>query len=144
MKTFHRSSELAGARTYEEVIAAKGKIKREDVDEISLRVLIALDSAKRAQCPASLANFLTKHLVMAVAIGSQMRNKSFYDLSMKAYTALFKASNRDTILLDLTTGEYATIRRAVGYYVNHLPHVELGLFNFASQHAQKVLSQEAA
>ena len=139
MKQIHRSSQLAGAKTMEEIFAAKAKIKREDADEIALRVLIALDSAKRAKCSYALANFLTKHMVMAVAIGSQMRDQGFYKLCMEAYTALFKASNRDTIDLDLTTGEYAVIRRAVAYYVNHLPHVELGMLNFASAHAEKVL-----
>lgn len=142
MKAFNRSATLVGAQTMEQVFAAKSKIRREDAEEIALRVLIALDTAKRAQCPAGLANFLTRHLVMALAIGSQMRNKGFYELCLKAYTAMFKASQRDTVLLDLTTGEYTTIRRAVAYYVNHLPHVEVGLLNFATEHAVKVLTQK--
>jgi len=136
-----RSSQLVGARTMHEVFEAKAKIKREDADEIALRVLMALDAAKRSECPASLANFLTRHLIMAVAIGSQMKSKSFYNLAMEAYTAMFKASSRDTVLLDFTTGEYSTIRRAIAYYVNYLPNVERGLFSFANNHAQKVLAQ---
>ena len=134
-----RSSRLIGAKTMEEVFAAKAKIKREDANEIALRVLISLDAAKRSRCPPALANFLTKHLVMAVAIGSQMRNQTFYNLCMKAYTELFKASQRDTVDLDLTTKEYMVIRRAVAHYTNYLPNVEVGLLNFASSHAEKVL-----
>ena len=144
MKAATRSSRLTGAQSMEEVFAAKAKIRPEDADEIALRVLIALDAAKRARGSPGLANFLAMHLIMAVAIGSQMRNKSFYDLCRKAYEALFKACQRDTIDLDLTTGEYTVIRRAVGYYVNHLPHVELGLLNFAADHAVKTLHQQAA
>lgn len=134
-----KSSQLVGAKTFEQVIAAKGKLLPADVAELSLRVLISLDTAKRAACPPALANFMTMHLIMAVAIGSQMRNKTFFDMAMKAYDALFKASQRPTPLLDLTTGEYAAIRRAIKYYLGHLPHVELGLFNFAAQHAVNVL-----
>lgn len=144
MKAVTRSSRLTGAQTMEQVFAAKAKIKREDADEIALRVLIALDSAKRARCSPGLANFLTMHLIMAMAIGSQMRNQSFYELCRKAYAQLFKASQRDTVDLDLTTGEYTVIRRAVGYYVNHLPHVELGLLNFAADHAVSALRKQAA
>lgn len=136
-----KSSQLVGAKTIEEVIAAKGKLLPGDIDELSLRVLIALDTAKRSQCPPGLANFMTMHLIMAVAIGSQQRNKTFQNMCMKAYDALFKASQRPTQLLNLTTGEYSTIRRAVHYYLAHLPHVELGLFTFASNHAISVLKQ---
>ncbi|MES2262125.1 MAG: hypothetical protein V4724_26695 [Pseudomonadota bacterium] len=135
-----RSSRLVGAQTMQEVFAAKAKILPDDAKEIALRVLIALDAAKRSRCSPGLANFLTNHIVMAVAIGSQMRNKTFLNMCTAAYSALFKACQRDTVDLDLTTGEYATIRRAVAYYVNHLPHVEVGLLNFAAEHAARVLT----
>ncbi len=136
-----RSSRLTGATTMEQVFAAKAKIEKADANEIALRVLIALDAAKRSRASPGLANFLTMHLIMAVAIGSQMRDKGFYNLCLKAYEALFKACQRDTVDLDLTTGEYTVIRRAVGYYVNHLPNIELGLLNFAADHAMKTLRQ---
>ena len=136
-----RSSQLVDAKTMDEVFAAKQKIKLDDAKEIALRVLIALDSAKRSSCPPSLANFLTKHLVMAIAIGSQMRNKTFADLCMNAYESLYKASMRDTVLLDLTTKEYQSIRRAIALYVNHLPNVEVGMLNFAATHAEKALTR---
>lgn len=135
-----KSSRLVGAKNFLEVLAAKEKIKPEDVSEIQLRVLIALDAAKRKRCPPSLANFLTKHTIMAAAIGSQMRDQSFYKLCLKGYEALFKASMRDTIDLDLTTGEYTVIRRMIGLYLNHLPRIERGTYEFACNHAQKVLS----
>jgi hypothetical protein len=136
-----RSSRPVGIDTFQRVIAAKGKIAKEDANEISLRVLIALDAAKRSSGSPGLANFLTMHLIMAVAIGSQMKDKRFMNLCMQAYEQLFKASMRDTTDLDLTTGEYTTIRRAIGYYVNHLPNVEIGLLNFAAEHAMKTLRQ---
>lgn len=136
-----RASKLVGAKSMEEVFAAKAKIKQEDVNEISLRLLIAFDAAKRSRCPPSLANFLTKHLIMAIAIGSQMRNQTFSELCKKAYAELYKACMRDTVDLDLTTKEYQTIRRAIVLYVNHLPKVELGLLDFAAAHAEKALGR---
>lgn len=134
-----RSSRLVGASTVEAVIAAKQKIPPDDVQEICLRVLIAFDAAKRAACPHPLANFLVAHLIMAVAIGSTMKNKTFQNLCMKAYDALYKANLRPTKALDLTTGEYTTIRRALALYLNHLPYVEQGLLNFAAEHAQRTM-----
>lgn len=133
---------LASSNSPLKLIAAKQKIERSDADEIALRVLIALDAAKRSRGCPSLANFLTKHLIMAIAIGSQMRNQTFSNLAMNAYEALYKASMRNTIDLDLTTKEYESIKRAIALYVNHLPNVSRGMFDFAALHAQKTLSRQ--
>lgn len=138
-----KSSRLMGAKGLYEVLAAKSRLETDDVREIQLRVLLALDSAKRSRCPPGLANLLIRHMIMAAAIGSQMRDQSFYKLAQRAYEALYKACMRDTVDLDLTTGEYSIIKRTIALYVNHLPKVERGLFEFASNHATKVLAQGA-
>jgi hypothetical protein len=137
-----RSSRLMGANNLYDVLTAKARLMPDDVREIQLRVLLALDSAKRSRCPPGLANLLIKHMVMAAAIGSQMRDQSFYKLAQRAYEALYNACMRDTQDLDLTTREYTVIKRTIALYLNHLPKVERGLFEFASNHAQKVLAQK--
>jgi hypothetical protein len=136
-----KSSRLMGVNDIDDLFKAKARLMPDDVSEIQLRVLLALDSAKRSRCPPGLANLLIKHMVMAAAIGSQMRDQSFYNLAQRAYEALYNACMRDTVDLDLTTGEYSVIKRTIALYLNHLPKVERGLFEFASNHAQKVLAQ---
>lgn len=108
------------------LLEAKQLVGEEEGDKTALLVLIALDAAKRGAAPASLANTLTEHLLTSAAIWSQQGNRRLYQVAVAAWTALLKACARPTELLDLTTGEYAAIRLAIGYYVRALPLLEVG------------------
>lgn len=110
-----------------ELLAAKRLIDADTVDQLALAVLLALDAAKRSAAPASVANTLTEHLLTSAAMWSQMGNKPLYLIAAKAFTELRKACLRPTVLLDLTTGEYAAIRRAISYYLRALPQIEIGV-----------------
>lgn len=110
-----------------DLIAVKQRIEPEIVDQLSMAALITLDAAKRGAAPAGMANTLTEHLLTSVAIWSQLGNRQQYLVSVKAWNALRKACARPTALLDLTTGEYEAIRKAVSYYVRALPMLELGV-----------------
>lgn len=117
------------------LIAAKRKIEPDLADQLALAALLALDAAKRGAAPAPVANTLTEHLLTSVAIWSQQGNKPLYAAGAKAWQALIKACARPTVLLDLTTGEYAAIRLAIGYYVRALPMLEIGVLVAAQQKA---------
>jgi hypothetical protein len=118
-----------------DLIAVKQRIDPEIVDQVALAVLLALDAAHRSAAPAPVANTLTEHLLTSVAIWSQMGNKPLYGAGVEAWQALSKACARPTALLDLTTGEYAVIRRAISYYVRALPKLELGVLTRAQDKA---------
>jgi hypothetical protein len=109
-----------------DLLGAKRLVGREEGDNTALLVLIALDAAKRGAAPASLANTLTEHLLTSAAIWSQQGNRPLYEKAVAAWAALLKDCARPTELLDLTTGEYASIRLAISYYVRALPLLEVG------------------
>lgn len=121
------SSHYTGIADPLDLLAAKRRIDADTVDQLALAVLLALDAAKRSAAPASVANTLTEHLLTSVAIWSQTGNKPLYLIGAKAWQALIKACARPTELLDLTTGEYAAIRRAISYYLRALPQIEIGV-----------------
>lgn len=123
-----------------EIIAAKQKVGRDEADKIALPVLISLDAAKRGQAPSVLANTLTEHLLMAVTIFSKAGNRPLYDCAAKAWMALCKACARPTVLLDLTTGEYAAIRVAIAYYLRALPNLEMCVLLYAASNAMGKLN----
>ncbi len=110
-----------------DLLAAKQLVGEKEGDKTALLVLVALDAAKRGAAPAALANTLTEHLLTSAAIWSQQGNRPLYDVAVVAWQALLKAGARPTRLLDLTTGEYAAIRRAIACYVRALPLLEVGV-----------------
>lgn len=123
------------------LLAGKTVLGKAVADEVALPVLISLDAAKRAQAPASLANILTQHLLIATVIWTSLKNRPVYDATVKAWDALRKAADRPTQLLDLTTGEYEAIRKALSYYVRALPQVELKTFTYAGEVALRELNR---
>lgn len=126
------------------LIDGKKLLGDELANEVALPVLISLDAAKRSKAPASLANILTQHLLIATVIWTSLKNRRVYDATAKAWEALRKAAERPTQLLDLTTGEYEAIREALSYYVRALPQVELKTFAYAGQVALHELNREEA
>jgi hypothetical protein len=121
------------------LIAAKNKPDQESVDKIHMVVLTALDAAKRGKCPNGLANTLSEHLLVGVLMWSKMGNRPLYDRAVTAWTAMGKACQRPTDLLDLTTSEYQSIRRAMQHYLRAIPHLEIGQLAGAFLEAQKKL-----
>ena len=117
----------SGVSNMFDLIAAKQRIDTDTVDQLAMAVLLALDAAKRGVAPPGMANTLTEHLLTSVAVWSQLGNKQQYTIGVKAWDALRKACARPTALLDLTTGEYASIRLAIGHYVQALPKLEIGV-----------------
>jgi hypothetical protein len=124
-----------------DLLAAKQVVGQEDADATALVVLIALDAAKRGLAPAPLANTLTEHLLTSAAIWSQMGNKRLYDKSVVGWSALLKACARPTVLLDLTTAEYAAIRLSIAHYLRALPVAEVGVLALAYDKALRQLRE---
>lgn len=118
-----------------DLIVVKQRIDPEVVDQVALAVLMCLDAAKRGAAPTTMSNTLTEHLLTSVAIWSQTGNKPHYLVGVEAWNALRTASARPTALLDLTTGEYAAIRKAISYYVRALPMLEMGVMLRAQEKA---------
>lgn len=121
------------------LVAKKQKVGQEDADIIALPVLCWFDAAKRGQRNAAGCNHLTTHLIIAAFIASATRSKTFYECVDRAYKELIKAASRPTDLLDLTTGEYASLRSAFSMYLRALPNVEVGVLNRACRHAESVM-----
>ncbi len=124
------------------LLAGKTALGQEVANQVALPVLISLDAAKRSRAPASLANILTQHLLIATVIWTSLKNRPVYDSTVAAWDALKKACERPTQLLDLTTGEYQAIRKALSYYVRALPYVELKTFTYAGEIALRELNRE--
>lgn len=121
------------------VLAAHQKVGNADAAEIQLPVLIHFDAAKRGLGTEHSANFLTKHLVISLLLGSKSGNRAFYDLTGKAYDAMHKACARQTEYLAFTTGEYQALRTWLGAYFRAMPGVSVGMMNYACAEAQKRL-----
>lgn len=122
------------------VMAAHQKVGQADTDMIALPVLVHLDMAKRGQADANCANFLTKHILIALSLGSKCGNRAFYDLAGKAWDQLAKAAARPDELLRLTTGEYQALRRMISAYLRIMPTVSVGALNVACANADKILN----
>lgn len=114
------------------LLAKKSLVGQGDADSIALMVLIHFDAAKRGQCTNPGADFLTSHLIMASYVASRTKSKMFYDAVTSAYAALQKASARPTKELALSTSEYQTIRKGLGWYLRALPSVEVGVMSEAA------------
>lgn len=122
------------------LIAMKQKVGQADADTIALPLLAHLDGAKRGRGSVGCHQFLTLHLIIAVAIASQIGARKFYDQGVAAYAALEKSAARPTKELDLTTGEYKVIRAAFASYLCALPQLEIATMYKASQHAARVMA----
>lgn len=116
------------------------KVGASDAELIALPVLIHFDIAHRGQGDANCANFLTKHILIALTLGSKSGNRAFYDVASAAYETLAKACARPTDLLSFTTGEYQSMRRWIGAYLRVLPSVSVGMMNFACANANEIIS----
>lgn len=128
-------------------LAGHQKVGREDTDAIALPVLIHFDAAHRGKGSAESANFLTRHILIAMTIGSKSGNRAFYDLCGGAYDALRNACNRQTEFLAFTTGEYQAMKRWIGAYFRVMPTCTVMLMNYAAQNAQRIcddLDRQAA
>ena len=122
------------------VLASKQLVGDGDADQIALPLLIYFDGAKRGRGSVAAHRFLTTHLIIASAIATGTGLKAMHDQVIAAYAALTTAAERPTSELDLTTGEYKTIRTAIASYLHVLPQIEVGLMMFATGHAAKVLA----
>ena len=118
-----------------DIFARKQRVGHDDADAIALQILCHFDAAKRGQCTAAGANFLTTHLIIASYLASRLKSKRFHDQVTAGYVALKKASDRPTNLLDLTTKEHKQIAAALKTYLGALPSVEVGLMDEACRAA---------
>lgn len=108
----------------------------------TFQVLAALDAAKQSQGTNMICNTLTENLMIACGIWSKLQNKKQYDIAALAWEALHKAADRPTTLLDLTTGEYKTIQKAIVAYLRQLTVIEMGVYAYATINAQTSLQGE--
>jgi hypothetical protein len=122
-----------------EVIALKQKVGQDDADKIAMPLLAYLDAAKRAACPNTGINFITRHLICALYLARRVGDKAFHACAMSAYEQLRKASERPTEALDLTTGEYHALRKAIAAYLLALPKVEVGMMAEANAAAAQMM-----
>ena len=123
------------------LLARKQKVGQADAELIMMPVMAYLDAAKRSACENQGADFLTKHLIIASYIASKLKSRRFHDQVTAAYAALKKASERDTKLLDLTTGEHKAITAALKTYLCALANVEVGTMNDACLVAAKAMEE---
>lgn len=121
-------------------LVANSTLEPHSVKEIQLAVLIMLDAAKRGQATASMANTLTDHVAACQVLWGNRANRALYDKAIAAWQALCKACQRPTELLDLTTGEYHTIRQVLALYLNQLPTMKVGELVGALQVARDKLN----
>lgn len=122
-----------------DVLVAHQKVGQADADSIALPLLIHLDIAHRGKGDANCANFLTKHLIIALTLGSKAGNRAFYDMAGAAYDALRKACSRPTDTLSFTTGEYQAVKTLVAAYLRIIPGVTVLAMNHACANAQRIL-----
>lgn len=130
---------MTKARNPLDIFARKQRVGSDDADAIALPLMIHFDAAKRGQCTAAGANFLTTHLIIASYLAAKLKAKPFHDRVTAAYAALKKASDRPTRLLDLTTGEHKEIALALKVYLCALPDVEMGLMEEACRAAEAAM-----
>lgn len=123
-------------------LVGKQHVGQADTDTIAMQLLVFFDAAKRGQLANNGHEFLTKHLIIASFVAARTKSKAFHDLVMIGYNALVKASDRETRLLDLTTGEYQSIKTALDWYLRALPKVEIGVMNAARMVADERLGIE--
>lgn len=123
------------------LVAAKQKVGEDDANEIALPVLVHLDAAKRGQGTAAGFNHLVLHVIIAAHVAAGTKSRTFYDCATRAYAALLKAGERKTKLLDLTTGEYASLRAAISMYLRALPNLEVGRLNQACEHGARIMAE---
>lgn len=123
------------------LLAKKSLVGQKDADEIALAVLLHFDAARRGHCTNPGADFLTSHLIMASYVASRTKSKMFYDAVNNAYAALQKASARPTKELALSTSEYQTIRKGLGWYLRAPPSVEVGVMSEAAVVTARAMMQ---
>lgn len=123
------------------LIAAKQKLGREEADRLTDPFLACLDAAKRGNCEAAIENGLVMWVLIAQIIGSNAKNRPFYDLACAAGAALFKAAGRSRELLSLTTGEYQTLKKLMIAYRKVLPDIEVAVMVGACAHADKIVAK---
>lgn len=109
-----------------DVISRKTKLLQEDVDEICLVILLALDAAKRGRAPHSMSNTLCEHLLASYALWRKVGNEALAKRAEEAWEALRAACNRPEQMLALTTKEYTALRIAFGYFLRNLGKIEAG------------------
>lgn len=122
-------------------LAGKTRVGEEDAKTISLPLLLHFDAAHRGQCNNVGQQHLYKHLLAAQCVAVRTKSKAFYQITVDACDALMKASMRPTQLLDLTTKEYAAMRKAIGWYVKALPMLEVGVLSGACEFAEAILNR---
>lgn len=126
------------------LIARKQRIGQADADEIALPLLVCLDAAKRGQAPHAHANTLSQHVLAAVILWAKQDKKALYAEACAAWQAMVKACARPTQLLDLTTGEYQAIRKALAHYLKALPLLEVGTLAAVTALAVETMNKDRA
>lgn len=121
------------------LITCKQRVGQEDADAIALPLLCWFDAAKRGECLAVGVNHMTTHLIIASYIAAKTKSKRYHEIVTHAYAMLGKAADRPTLRLDLTTAEYAALRKAFSWYLRSLPTVSVGLLNAACKTAEKMM-----
>jgi hypothetical protein len=112
------------------------KVGRKDAEDLELRAYLCLDAAKRSRCPMEAYHYLATVITMAAYIGRRCGIPELEGDAIEAGLALNRAGLRPTRLLDLTTGEYKSIRPVLRRYFAVLPDLELGVLDDARRLAE--------
>lgn len=121
------------------ILAMKSKVGQDYADEAELFVLIHFDAAKRGKLGPIGYNFISRHLVMAQYIFARLKNPKLLALQQAAGVAWQQAGARPTEHLDLTTGEYLTVRIALAVYFKAVPKIEAGTYRQACNVAERAM-----
>lgn len=122
-----------------ELIALKQRVGAEYTAEVELFVLIRLDAAKRRQLDGVGFNFISHHLVQAQYIMARLKQPDLLKVVLAAGNAWIKAGARDTLFLDLTTGEYKAVCAGLAAYFRILPRIERNTYLQAMNVAEQAM-----
>lgn len=124
-------------------LIGRQKLGQEAADEYALVIFLSLDAAKRGKATGRMANNLCMYMLTAIRIWHYTGKSTLYADAVKGWDALTAACKRPTELLDLTTGEYTALRRALGRFIALLPQIELATFTDALARADREMSNVA-
>lgn len=112
------------------LLAAKTKLKPEEVVDIDLRNMIWLDLLKSNKADDSVCGQITRNLVLTQIIAADKQSRALYDMScigIKAFMkAMIRKDERGLNFMDLSTDEFKAVKKVLLSYGRILPQLDLG------------------
>jgi hypothetical protein len=107
-------------REPEAIDAGRLRVTKEEFDDISLLVLLALDAAKRGEANNAMVNRLLEHVLTAYTLWTKTRNDVLMRRGYAGYLALQSACAKYPSKLRLAGTEYRDVRNVVSAYLRQM------------------------